>query len=294
MKNPTLSVADVEAAFSNDEQAAANNESSAWTLNELNSIPSATFIPASSGFEQEVSDGVIGDPDARRLMRGALNVALVSHESLQLVMPDPLHIASEVAQIGESSVQSVSKNSTLSEQPSATSEAAQPQVFSLPAVVQDTVLPGAAAEVELINLQSFAETMLAEVLVEDAQEVHALPRYSFVNNQAVGIESVPGAQDEFAFSSAMDVVVNEAIGVTLGDVLQGVDEPVFMEVSDFLALLGGRSAASLELGDVQDGLSDPVGQALSEPGGGSGIHPAMHVAGVDVLQLESEGAKDLY
>ncbi|CRL51653.1 hypothetical protein [Pseudomonas sp. URMO17WK12:I11] len=294
MKNPTLSVADVEAAFLNEEQAANSNEPGAWSIGALESMPFATLLTAGK-YGLDTNDGAASDPDARRLLRGALNVALVSHESLRLVVPDALLDAIEVAKIGESSVQSAIDGERMSDQAGMISNAGQPATFTPAAAVQETVSPGAISSFQLIDHHALAGAMQAERDVEDAQGVDAFARLPCASDQVVCVELIPGDQVEITDAAVMSKTVNDIADLSVRDVLESGGEPLFMEADDFLLLIDARSEVSLELEDLLVEFSDSNGQVFSEIAVQSeDVLQGVHVAGVEAIPLDSEGVKDVF
>lgn len=293
MKNPTLSVADVAAALLNQKQAVTGIDFSAWSFNELESMHPATFIEDVDSAVLDVGEGVASDPDAQRLLRGVLNVALVSHESLRLVVPGALLDTAEIVKNGESTVQSVSEGEGLSDQPEVMSNTGQSETFSSDTAVQRAVLPGVGTLAASLDHHSMPEAMSMEVSAEDVQGVGALSGVSSASDQLLGSELMPGAQVELADSTALNVPVNVTADLSLEEVLESGGESVLMEVNDFLLLPGGSSEVSLELEDLIVDFSDPVGQVFTGVEGEC-VYQDVHVAAIEKEPLDSEGAKDVF
>ncbi|PMU08620.1 MULTISPECIES: hypothetical protein [unclassified Pseudomonas] len=293
MKNPTLSVADVAAALLNQKQAVTGIDFSAWSFNELESMHPATFIADVNSAVLDVGEGVASDPDAQRLLRGVLNVALVSHESLRLVVPDALLDTAEIVKICESTVQSVSEGEGLSDQPEVMSNTGQSETFSSDTAVQRAVLPGVGTLAASLDPHPMPEAMSMEVSAEDVQGVGGLSGATSASDQLLGSELMPGAQVELADSTALNVSVNVIANLSQGEVLESGGESVLMEVNDFLLLPGGSSEVSLELEDLIVDFSDPVGQVFTGVEGEC-VYQDVHVAAIEKEPLDSEGAKDVF
>ncbi|UST72266.1 hypothetical protein NF675_14665 [Pseudomonas siliginis] len=290
MKNSTLSVADVEATFLNEERAINRDMSGTWSIDALESMPSAALLTASKN-ELDASDGTTSDPDARRLLRGALNVALVSHESLRLIAPDAPLDAIEVAKIGESSISSAIDGESLSDQAGMISNAGQSETFASAAAVHETALPGATSSFQLIDNQALRGAMLIGKGVEDAQVVDAFLRFACASDQAVCVELIPDDQVEFTDAAPMNPTVNDIAALSMGDVLENGGEPLLNETNDLLLSIGGRSEVSLELEGLLVEFKDSNGQVFSEMVVLSeGVDQGVHVAGVEAIPLDSESA----
>lgn len=293
MKNPTLSVADVAAALLDQKQAVAGIDFSAWSFNELESMHPATFIADVDSAVLDVGEGVVSDPDAQRLLRGVLNVALVSHESLRLVVPGALLDTAEIVKIGESAVQSVSEGDSLSDQPEVMGNTGQSDIFSSDAAVQRVVLPGVGMLAASLDHHSMPKAMSMEVSAEDVQNVGALSGVSFASDQLVGFELMSGVQIELADSTALNASVNGIADLSLGEVLESGGEPVFTEVNEFFLVQRVRSEASLELEDLIVDFIDPVGRALNEVQS-EGVYQDVPVAAIERGALDSESVNDVF